>query len=86
MYVEMDGKCKQCGAEMHLVLSLEDNLADDWDLIRCDSCGNRIDYRDAEIFDHLLDILCKRLEGNSTAEISKIIIHRHKIQPDYQEY
>ena len=76
MLFEIAGKCKQCGAELHVMLSSADKLVDIERLVRCSSCGHHANYRDAETFNHLLDILSNRVEGNSTVDVSKIVIHR----------
>ena len=76
MLFEIAGKCKQCGAEMHVMLSSADTKADIERLVRCSACGHQADFRDAETFYHLLDILSERVERNSATAVSKITIHR----------
>lgn len=77
MNFEFTGKCKQCGAETHFVLSPD--APDEYPYaIRCVMCGCRADSQDAERFYHLTDTLTTVINRNELSDISKIIVHAQR--------
>ena len=83
MLFEIAGKCKQCGAELHFMLSAEDSREEIYRIMGCHACGNRIESPDVGRFGHLLDTIDRSDELNAVISLSKVVISHRSDYPEY---
>ena len=77
MHVEIIGKCKKCGYDVHYIIqpdSAEFSRLYKW-YLKCDNCGYEPNDADFGTFNHLADVVVSMSDHNNLAEISKIVLH-----------